>query len=146
MMGRGREPIRSLAPMAAAALLGMACDDGPIAVPGDPAPPAISLAIVSGDSQTGETGRLLEEFLVFRVTDAAGLPVVGLPVDWEVVAGGGQVSGKRHETDLDGLGAGNFTLGPGLGVHVANAVVRDSHSIEFTAFAVPPSSEEEPLP
>lgn len=62
MMGGGREPIRSLAPMAAAALLGMACDDGPIAVPGDPAPPAISLAIVSGDSQTGRQGDCLRSF------------------------------------------------------------------------------------
>jgi len=145
MMGRRRQPIWSLAPMAAAALLGMGCDDGPTEVPGAPAAPGISLAIVSGDSQIGQTGRLLEEFLVIRVIDAAGLPVVGLPVIWEVVAGGGQVSGKRHETDLEGLAAGNFTMGPAPGQHVARAVVRDSLSIEFNAFAFPPSPEE-PLP
>lgn len=97
----------------------------------------LNLAIVSGDSQTGVVRRLLEEFLVFRVTDSAGQPVVGLRVEWEVVAGGGSVSGKRHETDAEGLAAGNFTLGPDPGKHVARATVLDSLGVEFTAFAFP---------
>jgi hypothetical protein len=58
-------------------------------------------------------------------------------VEWEVVAGGGSVSGKRHETDAEGLAAGNFTLGPDPGKHVARATVHDSLGIEFTAFAFP---------
>ena len=60
------------------------------------------------------------------------------------VAGGGAVSGKRHDTDLAGLAAGNFTLGSGPGEHVARARVQDSLAVEFTAFAVEPS--EEPAP
>lgn len=118
-----------------------ACGDGS---PTDPTPDAsasIALVTVSGDSQVGQAGRLLEEFLVFRVTDGRGAPVTGLRVEWEVVSGGGKVSGKRHETDAAGLAAGNFTLGPGLGEHVARAVVHDSLVIEFTAFATPPSPE-----
>ena len=132
---------RAIATLAASLVGVAACEDGP---PTDPtADPSASLALatVSGDSQAGQAGRLLEEFLVFRVTDGAGTPVTGLRVEWEVVSGGGKVSGKRHETDAAGLAAGNFTLGPGLGEHVARAVVHDSLAIEFTAFAIPPSEE-----
>ena len=136
---------RHTALLAAVAILAPACDEGPTGGPADTAATALSLIIVSGDSQIGDTGRLLEDFLVFRVTDAAGRPMPGLRVAWEVVTGGGKVSGKRHETDVEGLAAGNFTMGPEPGENVARAVVRDSLAIEFTAFARPPSPEE-PLP
>jgi hypothetical protein len=136
---------RHTAVLAAVAILAPACDEGPTGGPADTAATVLSLSIVSGDSQIGETGRLLEDFLVFRVTDAAGRPVTGIRVEWEVVAGGGRVSGKRHDTDVEGLAAGNFTLGPEPGENVARAVVRDSFAIEFTALARPPSPDE-PLP
>lgn len=126
--------------LVAASLLA-ACGNGTVIAPGDPLAGAIALAPVSGDGQVGLPGRLLDEFLVFRVVDTAGRPVAGLRVEWEVVAGGGQVSGKRHETDVEGLAAGNFTLGNRLGEHVARAVVRDSLSIEFTARAVEPGPD-----
>lgn len=115
-------------------------DDGPTEPAGEPRA-GLVLAIVSGDGQVGPTSRLLEEFLVFRVTDGAGRPVSGLPVVWEVAVGGGAVSGKRHDTDLAGLAAGNFTLGPSPGEHVARARVQDSLVVEFTAFAVDPADE-----
>lgn len=127
-------------PLIAAAFLA-ACDGG-VTEPVPAAPSSVVLAVVSGDSQIGRPGRLLGQFLVFRVTDATGGPVVGLPVEWEVVAGGGKVSGKRHHTDLEGLAAGNFTLGDEPGEHVARAVVHDSLTIEFTAIA----SEQDPEP
>ena len=132
---------RSITTMAAALVVLAACGDGsPMDLSGDSSV-GVSLATVSGDSQTGEVERLLEEFLVFRVTDSAGQPVAGLRVEWEVVAGGGKVSGKRHETDAAGLAAGNFTLGPDPGKHVARAVVHDSLGIEFVAFGIPASPE-----
>jgi hypothetical protein len=120
----------------AASIVGLAAcgDEAPTDLAADPAL-EIALAKVSGDSQAGEAGRLLEEFLVFRVTDSAGQPVAGLRVKWEVVAG---------ETDAAGLGAGNFTLGPEPGEHVARAVVHDSLGIEFVAFALPASPEGDP--
>jgi len=132
---------RSITTMAAALVVLAACGDGsPMDLSGDSSV-GVTLATVSGDSQTGEVERLLEEFLVFRVTDSAGQPVAGLRVEWEVVAGGGKVSGKRHETDAAGLAAGNFTLGPDPGKHVARAVVHDSLGIEFVAFGIPASPE-----
>jgi hypothetical protein len=60
------------------------------------------------------------------------------------MAGGGKVSGRRHETDAAGLAAGNFTLGPDPGEHVARAFVHASLAIEFTAFAIPASPGELP--
>jgi hypothetical protein len=122
----------------AAALLGLeACGNGPPTDTSAELSTPLTLATVSGDSQVGEPGRLLQEFLVFRVTDGAGAPVTGLLVKWEVVSGGGKVSGKRHHTDAAGIAAGNFTLGPEPGEHVARAVVRDSIAIAFTAIAFP---------
>lgn len=135
---------RSIAIVAAALLGTAACQEGtPTEAPRESST-GLTLATVSGDSQRGEVGRLLEDFLVFRVVDAGGRPVVGLRVEWEVVAGGGSVSGKRHETDAAGLAAGNFTLGPEPGEHVARAVIRDSLAIAFTAFAIPASADDIP--
>jgi hypothetical protein len=134
---------RSIATLAASLLGVAACQDGPPTdVPAESSELALAIVTVSGDSQIAEVGRLLERFLVFRVTDGAGRPVAGLRVEWEVVAGGGKVSGKRHETDVEGLAAGNFTMGPAPGKNVARAVVQDSLEIEFTAFALPPSPDD----
>ena len=130
----------------AVALLGVgACggDGAPTDPPSD-ALPALSLAIVSGDGQTGPPERLLSEFLVFRLSDSGGRPVAGVPVVWEVVSGGGKVSGKRHDTDLEGLAAGNFTLGAAPGEHVARAIVHDSLAVEFTAIAMPTDADDRP--
>ena len=127
-------------------LLGLAAcsDGGPAGGPDEPLP-SFAVTVVSGDSQIGPPERLLADFLVFRVTDREGHPVAGLPVAWVVVSGEGKVSGKRHDTDVDGLAAGNFTLGPHPGEHVARARVADSLAVDFTAFAVAPGPEG-PLP
>jgi hypothetical protein len=130
---------RSIATVAAALLGVAACQEGTPTETSGESSTRLALAAVSGDSQTGEVGRLLEEFLVFRVVDPGGRPMAGLRVEWEVVAGGGSVSGKRHETDAAGLAAGNFTLGPEPGENVARAIVRDSLAIAFIAFAIPAS-------
>lgn len=132
---------RTIATLAAALVAVAACGEAPPTDTPTDGSSSVTLITVSGDSQRGETGRLLREFLVFRVTDGAGAPVSGLRVEWEIVSGGGKVSGKRHETDAQGLAAGNFTLGPEPGEHVARAVVRDSIAIAFTAFGLPPSSD-----
>ena len=130
---------RALSLLAAAFLA--ACDGG-VTAPDRTDAATFTLAVVSGDNQVGQPGRLLGQFLVFRVTDPVGGPVVGLPVEWEIVAGGGKVSGKRHDTDIEGLAAGNFTLGAEPGEHIARAVVHDSLTIEFTAHAI----EQDPDP
>jgi hypothetical protein len=128
---------RAIATLAASLVGVTACRNGPPTDTSTGISPSLTLVTVSGDNQVGDTGRLLPEFLVFRVTDGAGAPVTGLRVRWEVVSGGGQVSGKRHHTDAAGIAAGNFTLGPEPGEHVARAVVRDSIAIAFTAIALP---------
>jgi hypothetical protein len=105
--------------------------------------PFLSVEVVRGDSQIGHPDRLLADFLVARVTDREGRPARGP----RRVGGrfGGGSERKRHDTDVDGLAAGNFTLGPHPGEHVARAQVADSLAIEFTAFAVIPGPDE-PLP
>ena len=73
----------TVATMAATALVGVAaCRDGPPTDPSAASSASLTLAKVSGDSQSGEAGRLLDQFLVFRVTDATGAPVSGLRVQW----------------------------------------------------------------
>jgi hypothetical protein len=132
---------------AAFLLLGLAAchDGGPTGEPAEEQLPSLSVAVVGGDSQIGRPERLLAEFLVVRVTDREGRPVADLPVAWAVISGGGKVSGKRHDTDVEGLAAGNFTLGPRPGEHVARARVAESLTVDFTAFAVA-AGPDEPLP
>lgn len=129
---------RAIATLAALLVGVAACRDGPPTDTSADLSTSLALATVSGDSQVGAPGRLLQRFLVFRVTDGGGVPVPGLRVEWEIVSGAGKVSGKRHETDAAGLAAGNFTLGPEPGENVARAVVRDSLTIQFTAFGISP--------
>ena len=85
-MTRARLPQLALALLGGWMLAGCG-GDGPTGASEAPRS-GLVLSVVSGDRQIGRPSRLLEEFLVFRVTDAAGRPVSGLAVRWEVVAGG----------------------------------------------------------
>ena len=80
--------------------------------PGFPAAPRLALSAESGNLQTGEASTELAEPLTFRVRAAGtGAPREGVPVTFEVTAGGGSLSAASVETDADGLAAVSLTLG-----------------------------------
>lgn len=82
-----------------------------------PAAPA-KINVDSGNNQTGEAESSLASPLVAVVTDAGHNRLVGVPVIYTVVEGGGNFDGGQSvsiNTDSDGRALAVFTLGPGDG-------------------------------
>jgi hypothetical protein len=86
--------------------------------------PATRLTKVSGDFQAGLPNEALRYSLVVVVTNAEGIPVAGVPVDFSVPPGGGSLSAIHVITDSQGVALTNLTLGP----NAANSTVIASSS------------------
>jgi len=101
-----------------------------------------SLSLVSGDGQQGPAGGTLAEPLVVAVRDTFANGVPGVAVAFAVTSGGGSVSASSVTTGADGTASANFTLGPAVGTHTAEASVSGLGSVSFTATASsgPPAS------
>lgn len=76
---------------------------------------------VSPTGQPGHRSQTLPEPLVVMVLDRFGNPVAGAEVDWEVEAGGGQVSQEHVPTESDGTSRVTWTLGVGIGLQKVTA-------------------------
>lgn len=100
--------------------------------------PAAELAIVSGNAQTGVTGRTLPDSLVVRVTDAWDNAIAGASVGFSVTAGGGAIAPASVTTDATGTARAAWTLGPALGANAAVATVAGLSSAAITATGTPP--------
>jgi PKD repeat protein len=80
------------------------------------------IVLVTGNDQEAEAGAPLANPLVVKVTDEAGNPVAGVPVQW-TVQGGGSVSEELTETEDNGQASVTRTLGPAAGPQGAEASV-----------------------
>ncbi|MFL5495405.1 MAG: Ig-like domain-containing protein [Gemmatimonadales bacterium] len=120
-----------------AALAAFACGGGDLVLPDDREPAAI--AAVRGEEQTGTVGSPLTDSIVVRVTDAAGRPLAGLPVEFVVPPGGsaGEVIPDTARTGGDGLAGAEWVLGEQAGSQVLDARVAGAGNIavRFTASA-----------
>jgi hypothetical protein len=85
-------------------------------------PPA-TMALVSGDGQTGEAFAPLPQPLVVKVEDRFGNPVAGVEVGWAVTAGRGDLSAETVATDDAGQAEVTWTLGFFLGTQRVRAAV-----------------------
>src|SRR3954453_21428143 len=77
-----------------------------------PAAFAQSLSIVSGNGQVVQEQRLSNP-LVVQVKDAAGNPVAGVAVTWNIAPGTGTLVGQTNTTDASGKASASF-LGTGI--------------------------------
>lgn len=93
---------------------------------------ASTIAIVSGDAQTGAVATLLPSPLVVRVSDVAGNPVANVAVLWAATNGTLAVSGP---TDSTGVASATLTLGTTLGAATATASLGNRQQVTFTATA-----------
>ena len=105
-----------------------------------PAPVATTIAVVSGDDQTGQTGTTLAAPLVVRVTNDQGVGVSGVSVSWSVTAGGGSVSSSSTQTNSQGQASVTLTLGPAAGTNTvtASAAGLSGSPVTFSATATAP--------
>ena len=101
-------------------LLGLtACGGGADSTPGNPTtpiPPTVgapaSLAVSGGDGQSTFAGAALALTPTVTVRDAAGQPVAGAAINFEVVSGGGSIAGSVATSNAQGIAtAGPWTLG-----------------------------------
>lgn len=100
-------PTHRLAPMLLLAIA--ACADSPVA--SRPSINTLSLAIVSGDGQTGLANTELPDALVVEVLNDKGHPVRDQLVNFRVVSGGGSVFAGSSLTNRDGEAREWWTLG-----------------------------------
>jgi len=79
------------------------------------------LSKVSGDDQAGNASLPLRYPLVAVVTNASGIPVAGVTVNFAVTAGCGTLSGTQSTTDSQGVAFTSLTLGPNPGTNTVTA-------------------------
>ena len=117
------------------------CSSDNLVLPHDQAPSAIR--VVKGDGQTGQVGEVLKQPLELTVTDAAGDPVRGATIVFELRSAGegAVISPSRTTTDEGGRAKAQMLLGDKVGLqtgaaHVVVAGV-NGPSAHFSALASP---------
>lgn len=128
---------------AAMLLLGAAACDVSTAPPLEP--PAISVAIVSGDAQSALAGTELPQPLVVKVVDGNNKAVRGQLVNFRVQSGGGSVYAGAALTNQQGVAQDYWTLGQVAGAQTVAVVAVDPTTGvklnfgSFTATAIAPA-------
>jgi uncharacterized repeat protein (TIGR01451 family) len=100
-----------------------------------------TLALVSGDNQTGTVGQPLSAPLVVKVTDANNSPVPNVSVTFSVLAGGGTVAQSPVSTNTQGLASTTLTLGqtPGADSVTASAGTLAGSPVTFNSIGKAPN-------
>ena len=111
--------------------------------PADPYPTDLTLAVVAGDGQFGPPSQFLIDSLTVAVrTGDGGLPVDGIPLEWEIAEGpvGAQLTTQASLSDSAGLAGARLRFGSDLGKYVIRASIRDrlEEFVDFEAWAVLP--------
>lgn len=103
----------------------------------EPGPPS-SISIVSGNNQYGALGKTLTIPFEVLVTDALKNPLVGAPLNWQVVSGSMALTGANAATNSRGMAyAAGTPTGTGI---ISVRVTSGSASATFTVLAtVPPA-------
>jgi hypothetical protein len=93
---------------------------------GPPAPLELQLGVVSGNGQTGDVNESLPEPLVVQVTDASGMPVEGVELEWRVLGSdAGTLLVTSTSSAADGLAEAQWNLGWRAGEYEAEASIPD---------------------
>jgi Bacterial Ig-like domain (group 1) len=99
--------------------------------------PAVALLTkAAGDAQTALVGAVLPIPLAVLVTDSAGKPIPGTPVEW-TPSGAATVSAASSVSDSTGHASTVVTLGLTAGTYTITATLANHSSVSFLAFALP---------
>ncbi|MEX0935428.1 MAG: protein kinase [Gemmatimonadota bacterium] len=107
-----------------------------------------ALQVLGGEDQEGPPGETLPGPLIARVVDAGGRPVPGVPVVFDVLAGGGDAEPARTVSAEDGTAVTRWTLGESGRTQVLLARVEDVYEAQaaFDAVVVEGAVQESPVP
>lgn len=111
-----------------------------ISTEADPVPGNTRIELV-GSSPTGDVGTAIEDAVVVRVTDSAGVPLPDVPVSWSALDRG-SVTAQGERTDSLGQAAAKWVLGHRAGtqrlkVEVGNPRTLTPFVVNATALAGP---------
>jgi hypothetical protein len=101
---------------------------------------ATMLEKVSGDGQLGPAGEPLPESLMVQVHDRLGNPAIGVPVEFQIIEGGGTPTPAQTQTDVQGRASTTWTLGAVAGeAQAVRSFLSFSvgQGVNFEATAVP---------
>jgi glucose/arabinose dehydrogenase len=145
----GRLPVALAVPVFAALLAACSGESSnnatpPAAIPGPSTNPPVDdrtpvgTAAATGNNQSAVTGTNVPVRPAVRVTDRAGRGVANMTVIFEVVTGGGSVTGANQMTNADGVATvGGWTLGP-AGPQQLNARTLGLPVVTFAATSMAP--------
>ena len=102
--------------------------DSVTVVPGSPA----SIAVASGDGQSGSPGMALPAPLIVLVEDGSGNPVSNVSVVWTITSGAATSGADTSETDAAGRASVSVTLGGTVGPVEMTASVEGSEPPRLT--------------
>ena len=95
------------------------------------------IRIVSGNSQQGLPGAVLDKPFVVEIRDENSVAFEGVPVTFTVSSGGGMLSAARVSTDANGRAESTLTLSPNAGTNsVTVSVAGIQKLVVFNAEAI----------
>jgi hypothetical protein len=98
--------------------------------------PPSALLILAGAGQIDTVGHLLPTSFIARVTDATGNGLANVPVTWEVLLGGGTLTGASLVSNLSGIVYADYALGHFPGRNVVRVSLPNGASADFEATAL----------
>lgn len=95
------------------------------------------LVVAQGAGQSAKPGSALANAIVVRVVSTGNVPMKGIPVAFQVVNGGGQITPQSGVTNAAGEVQSRWTLGPASGAQTVQVVTGSVQPVTLTAVAVP---------
>lgn len=133
MMGMRKRTSQVAVLVASLAFAAGCSDDDGFVAPPTPG----TLAIVSGNAQSGTTNFPITQQLQVVVRSKSGQPMPGVVVRWAASAGG-TLAQDSSITNGDGIAINGWTLGPATGQQTVTATVAGLPPVTFTATANAP--------
>jgi hypothetical protein len=121
-------PVQSLSAAAGAAI--------PVTLFADALFPA-AIVVAQGNNQTTKPGQALANNVVIRVTGDNNVPLTGIPVQFQVVSGGGAIAPQTALTNSFGEVTVKWTLGTAAGLNSATAGASTLSPVQLSATATP---------
>ena len=117
-------------------LLATAAGLGPVTVNATGLVPT-QVVIAQGNDQSARAGTALPTQIVVRILGNGNVPLVGIPVAFQVTAGGGSFTPQTGATNATGEVTVRWTLGAAAGANTAAVQVSTLGAVTLTATGTP---------
>ncbi len=91
------------------------------------------IIVAQGTSQVAKPGSALPNAIVIRIVGPGNVPMKGIPVGFQVMAGGGLITPQSGVTNASGEVQTRWTLGPIAGTNILQVVSGSLQAVTITA-------------